>query len=151
MNQNMKSILEAYAAITKNRDWADVIEKLSLSDVFCQVANNNPHYLYESYSANLLEIVEELKQQDECPDEIFKITAQSIVEYNQKRKNTREVKISFANQREDIASNALRYSRESIEKRLRSVLSENTSYSTVEKKKWMEDILAFYENVKDNS
>lgn len=86
MNKNVENIIKAYATITNNHDKADIVNKLSKSEVFNEIANNNPVYLYEGYPSNLLEIAEELKQQAHCPAEIHKITESSIVQYNKTKR-----------------------------------------------------------------
>ena len=147
MNQNMKSIIEAYAFITKNNDWADIIEKLSKSDVFNQVANNNSYYLYESYSANLLEIIEELKQQDNCPIEALRINAKSVVEYNKSRRETKEMKVIIPTlegewtmaknnqqkQADMIDAKDIHYSIGDASRRAFNALSESVTYDNAKK------------------
>ena len=86
MNKNMENIIRAYSAITNNHDKANIISTLSASEIFNEIANNNPTYLYEGYPSNLLEIVEELKANADCPAEIHKITEESIMQYNKKQR-----------------------------------------------------------------
>lgn len=82
MNKTIENIIKAYSSITNNQSKANILRILSKSEIFNEIAKNNPSYLYEGYPANLLEIVEELKQQANCPTEIYKITEESIVQYN---------------------------------------------------------------------
>ena len=86
MNKNVESIINAYAFITNNFNKSDIINILSQSEVFNEIANNNPIYLYEGYPANLLAIVDELKELPHCPPEVYKITESSIVQYNRSQR-----------------------------------------------------------------
>ena len=51
------------------------------------VKKGNPVLMYEGYNANLLEIVDELKQQSDCPEDVRKITAENIAIVNRARRN----------------------------------------------------------------
>ena len=42
--------------------------------------------MYEGYSANLMEIVDELRRQNDCPEDVKKITAENIAIVNRARK-----------------------------------------------------------------
>ena len=64
-----------------------IIRILSKSPVFMAVKKGNPVLMYEGYSANLLEIVDELKQQSDCPEDVRKITAENIAIVNRARRN----------------------------------------------------------------
>ena len=43
--------------------------------------------MYEGYSANLMEIVDELRRQNDCPEDVKKKTAENIAIVNRARKN----------------------------------------------------------------
>lgn len=51
------------------------------------VKKGNPVLMYEGYSANLMEIVDELRRQNDCPEDVKKITAENIAIVNRARKN----------------------------------------------------------------
>lgn len=89
MNYNTKNIIQTYAIITGNEDKDDIQKKLMKSKVFREVKNGNQTYLYEGYTANILEIVDELKKMDDCPSEILKITPDAVVITNRARKYSR--------------------------------------------------------------
>ena len=61
MNYNTRNIIKTYSAITGNTDVNQIIRILSKSPVFMAVKKGNSVLMYDGYSANLLEIVEELK------------------------------------------------------------------------------------------
>ena len=89
MNYNTKNIIQTYAIITNNENMRDIQKKLMKSETFKEVKKGNPTYLYEGYTANLLEIVKELKTQKDCPNEILKITPESVVLVNRARRYKR--------------------------------------------------------------
>jgi len=125
MNKNVESIIKAYSTITNNHDIANIIDILSDSETFNEIANNNPAYLYEGYPSNLLEIVEELKQHENCPLEIFEITEESIVRYN---KAQRALNSSSLNTTRPILVTALTTSGH-----VRPVVWESNPFSSVPK------------------
>lgn len=86
MNYNTRNILKTYAAITGNRDENKIIRVLSKSPTFMAVKKGNPVLLYEGHSANLLEIVEELKKRNDCPEEVREITSENIAIVNRARR-----------------------------------------------------------------
>mgnify|MGYP004466559989 CR=1 FL=1 len=86
MNYNTKNIIKTYAAITGNRDENRIVHVLSKSPTFMAVKKGNPVLLYEGHSANLLEIVDELKKRSDCPDEVKKITSENIAIVNRTRR-----------------------------------------------------------------
>lgn len=87
MNYNTRNIIKTYSAITGNEDVNQIVRILSKSPVFMAVKKGNPVLMYEGYSANLLEIVDELKQQSDCPEDVKKITAENIAIVNRARRN----------------------------------------------------------------
>ena len=64
-----------------------IIRVLSKSPVFMAVKKGNSVLMYDGYSASLLEIVDELKQQSDCPEDVRKITAENIAIVNKARRN----------------------------------------------------------------
>lgn len=87
MNYNTRNIIKTYSAITGNTDMNQIVRILSKSPVFIAVKKGNPVLMYEGYSANLFEIVDELKQQSDCPEDVRKITAENIAIVNRARRN----------------------------------------------------------------
>lgn len=87
MNYNTRNIIKTYSAITGNTDVNQIIRVLSKSPAFMAVKKGNSVLMYDGYSANLLEIVEELKQQSDCPEDVKKITAENIAIVNRARRN----------------------------------------------------------------
>lgn len=77
-NHNVKKIVQLYSFITGNHNHKEIIKTLSRSDTFLQVRRNDPVLLYEGYTANLLEIVNELQQISNCPPEIHLITIETV-------------------------------------------------------------------------
>lgn len=86
MNHNIKNIILTYSIITGNEDKNQIIGILSESDTFRQLQNNDQILLYEGYTANLIEIIDELKEQPGYPVEIDKITPDTIRIVNRARR-----------------------------------------------------------------
>lgn len=87
MNYSTRNIIKTYSAITGNEDEKQIVRILSKSPTFMAVKKGNPVLMYEGYSANLLEIVDELRRQNDCPEDVKKITAENIAIVNRARKN----------------------------------------------------------------
>ena len=87
MNYSTRNIIKTYSAITGNEDEKQIVRILSKSPTFMAVKKGNPVLMYEGYSANLMEIVDELRRQNDCPEDVKKITAENIAIVNRARKN----------------------------------------------------------------
>ena len=87
MNYSTRNIIKTYSAITGNEDEKQIVRILSKSPTFMAVKKGNPVLMYEGYSANLMEIVDELRRQNDCPEDVKKITAENIAIVNRSRKN----------------------------------------------------------------
>lgn len=87
MNYSTRNIIKTYSTITGNEDEKQIVRILSKSPTFMAVKKGNPVLMYEGYSANLMEIVDELRRQNDCPEDVKKITAENIVIVNRARKN----------------------------------------------------------------
>lgn len=87
MNYSTRNIIKMYSAITGNEDEKQIVRILSKSPTFMAVKKGNPVLMYEGYSANLMEIVDELQRQNDCPEDVKKITAENIAIVNRARKN----------------------------------------------------------------
>ena len=87
MNYSTRNIIKTYSAITGNEDEKQIVQILSKSPTFMAVKKGNPVLMYEGYSANLMEIVDELRRQNDCPEDVKKITAENIAIVNRARKN----------------------------------------------------------------
>lgn len=87
MNYSTRNIIKTYSAITGNEDEKQIVRILSKSPTFMAVKKGNTVLMYEGYSANLMEIVDELRRQNDCPEEVKKITAENIAIVNRARKN----------------------------------------------------------------
>ena len=87
MNYSTRNIIKSYSAITGNEDEKQIVRILSKSPTFMAVKKGNPVLMYEGYSANLMEIVDELRRQNDCPEDVKKITAENIAIVNRARKN----------------------------------------------------------------
>ena len=87
MNYSTRNIIKTYSAITGNEDEKQIVRILSKSPTFMAVKKGNPVLMYEGYSANLMEIVDELRRQNDCPEDVKKITAENIARVNRARKN----------------------------------------------------------------
>lgn len=87
MNYSTRNIIKTYSAITGNEDEKQIVRILSKSPTFMTVKKGNPVLMYEGYSANLMEIVDELRRQNDCPEDVKKITAENIAIVNRARKN----------------------------------------------------------------
>ena len=87
MNYSTINIIKTYSAITGNEDEKQIVRILSKSPTFMAVKKGNPVLMYEGYSANLMEIVDELRRQNDCPEDVKKITAENIAIVNRARKN----------------------------------------------------------------
>ena len=87
MNYSTRNIIKTYSAITGNEDETQIVRILSKSPTFMAVKKGNPVLMYEGYSANLMEIVDELRRQNDCPEDVKKITAENIAIVNRARKN----------------------------------------------------------------
>ena len=87
MNYSTRNIIKTYSAITGNEDEKQIVQILSKSPTFMAVKKGNPVLMYEGYSANLMEIVDELRRQNDCPEDVKKITAENIEIVNRARKN----------------------------------------------------------------
>ena len=87
MNYTTRNIIKTYSAITGNEDETQIVRILSKSPTFMAVKKGNPVLMYEGYSANLMEIVDELRRQNDCPEDVKKITAENIAIVNRARKN----------------------------------------------------------------
>ena len=87
MNYSTRNIIKTYSAITGNEDEKQIVRILSKSPTFMAVKKGNPVLMYEGYSANLMEIVDELQRQNDCPEDVKKITAENIAIVNRARKN----------------------------------------------------------------
>jgi uncharacterized protein (DUF3084 family) len=86
MNYSTRNIIKTYSAITRNEDEKQIVRILSKSPTFMAVKKGNPVLMYEGYSANLMEIVDELRRQNDCPEDVKKITAENIAIVNRARK-----------------------------------------------------------------
>ena len=87
MNYSTRNIIKTYSAITGNEDEKQIVRILSKSPTFMAVKKGNPVLMYVGYSANLMEIVDELRRQNDCPEDVKKITAENIAIVNRARKN----------------------------------------------------------------
>ena len=87
MNYSTRNIIKTDSAITGNEDEKQIVQILSKSPTFMAVKKGNPVLMYEGYSANLMEIVDELRRQNDCPEDVKKITAENIAIVNRARKN----------------------------------------------------------------
>ena len=87
MNYSTRNIIKTYSAIPGNEDEKHIVRILSKSPTFMAVKKGNPVLMYEGYSANLMEIVDELRRQNDCPEDVKKITAENIAIVNRARKN----------------------------------------------------------------
>lgn len=87
MNYSTRNIIKTYSAITGNEDEKQIVRILSKSPTFMAVKKGNPVLMYEGYSANLMEIVDELRRQNDCPEDVKKITSENIAIVNRARKN----------------------------------------------------------------
>ena len=87
MNYSTRNIIKTYSAITGNEDEKQIVRILSKSPTFMAVKKGNPVLMYEGYSANLMEIVDELRRQNDCPEDVKKITAENSAIVNRARKN----------------------------------------------------------------
>lgn len=87
MNYSTRNIIKTYSVITGNEDEKQIVRILSKSPTFMAVKKGNPVLMYEGYSANLMEIVDELRQQNDCLEDVKKITAENIAIVNRARKN----------------------------------------------------------------
>ena len=87
MNYSTRNIIKTYSAITGNEDEKQIVRILSKSPTFMAVKKGHPVLMYEGYSANLMEIVDELRRQNDCPEDVKKITAENIAIVNRARKN----------------------------------------------------------------
>lgn len=87
MNYSTRNIIKTYSAITGNEDEKQIVRILSKSPTFMAVKKGNPVLMYEGYSANLMEIVDELRRQNDCPEDVKKITDENIAIVNRARKN----------------------------------------------------------------
>lgn len=87
MNYSTRNIIKTYSAITGNEDEKQIVRILSKSPTFMAVKKGNPVLMYEGYSANLMEIVDELRRQNDRPEDVKKITAENIAIVNRARKN----------------------------------------------------------------
>ena len=87
MNYSTRNIIKTYSAITgmKMRSKSSGFY-LSLNNVYGGKKGNR-YFMYEGYSANLMEIVDELRRQNDCPEDVKKITAENIAIVNRARKN----------------------------------------------------------------
>lgn len=92
MNYNIKNIIQTYSIITGDEDKRNIISILSNSETFKSLQKGDRVLLYEGYTANLLEIVEELKLMEDCPPEVALITPESIRISNRARR--KDVKLS---------------------------------------------------------
>lgn len=95
MNYNTKNIIQTYTIITGNENKEDIQKKLMKSKVFREVKKGDPTYLHEGYTANILEIVSELKAQPDYPEEICKITPDTVVIANRARRSKRKALFRF--------------------------------------------------------
>ena len=86
MNYNTRNIIKTYAAITGNEDKSRIVRVLSKSPTFRAVRKVNSVLVYEGHSANLLEIVKELKRRKDCPDEVKEIPPENIAIVNRTRR-----------------------------------------------------------------
>ena len=78
----VKSIIAAYSAITGNQSMQSIIETLKKSYTFNEVLKgDNEAVNYDSTLCNLMDIVEELTKETDCPDEVSKINHDSLVKY----------------------------------------------------------------------
>lgn len=78
----VKSIIAAYSAITGNQSMQSILDTLKKSYTFNEVLKgDNEAVNYDSTLCNLLDIVDDLKQQDRCPDEVSMINHDSLVRY----------------------------------------------------------------------
>jgi len=87
MNYNTKNIIHVYASITGNENLKDIDSKLMKSETYREVKRGNSVYICQGYTANLIEIVDELKEQENCPREVFEITTKTVSIVNRARRN----------------------------------------------------------------
>jgi len=81
-NYNRRKIIQIYSAITGRNNTKEIEEILRKSEVYREIEKGNICYLYEGYTANILEIVDELKIQDNCLEEVQLITPEAVVHFN---------------------------------------------------------------------
>lgn len=86
MNHNVKNVILTYSVITGNENRREILKILSKSDTFKNLQRGDKVLLYEGYTANLLEIVNELKQQENCPREVHMITPDIVRVVNRARR-----------------------------------------------------------------
>ena len=81
-NYRVKSIIAAYSAITGNQSIQSILGILKRSFTFNEVLKGDNYAVnYDSTLCNLLDIVDDLKQIDGCPDEVFLINHDALVRY----------------------------------------------------------------------
>lgn len=99
MNHNVKNVIFTYSAITGNENRNKIVETLNRSDTFRNLQKGDKVLLYEGYTSNLLDIVEELKGMTDCPAEVHMITPEMVRVANRARRKkfgNRKLKLSSA-------------------------------------------------------
>ena len=86
MNHNVKNVVLTYSVITGNENRKKIMETLSKSETFKSLQKGDKVLLYEGYTANLLEIVDELKRRKDCPPEVLKVTPEMVRVVNRARR-----------------------------------------------------------------
>lgn len=86
MNHNVKNVILTYSIITGNENRRSILEILSKSKTFKSLQKGDKVLLYEGYTANLLEIADELKAMKDCPSEVYKVTPDMVRVANRARR-----------------------------------------------------------------
>ena len=87
MNYDTKEMIKLYSSCTGNTDKRDIINILSRSSIYAEVAKgDNEAFLYEGFISNLLDIVDDLKEQGDYPEEIENITPEEIAKVMKARR-----------------------------------------------------------------
>lgn len=86
VNYNVRNVIITYSIITGNEDIKYILKILSESSIFRSLQDGERTFIYEGYTSNLLDIMDELKMMKECPVEVYKITADMIRVVNRARR-----------------------------------------------------------------
>jgi hypothetical protein len=96
MNYNVENVIITYSIITGINDRKKIIETLKKSITFRSLVNGSPALLYEGYTSNFFDIIDELKAMKNCPEEVMKITHEMVNISNRARhKKYAHKKIQF--------------------------------------------------------
>ena len=79
-------IIKLFAAISGTKEIDEIIRYLNKSLIFVEIGKGNSVYLYDSSSANLVEIVDELRESIGSQLDSERITEKSISKYNTDRR-----------------------------------------------------------------